>query len=64
MLCVTFHVCISALVKSGGVELGFDCVAVGVGVYCITKGPGSIGLSNGVEFGILLYAVREIMRAK
>ena len=59
----TFFVCISALVKSGGVGFRFARVAVGVGGDYITKIQGSIGLSNGVEFGILLYTVREMMRA-
>ena len=42
MLYVDFCVCISALVKSGGMGLGFARVAVGAVRDCIIKGSWSI----------------------
>ena len=55
---------ISAPVMSGVTGFGFYCMAVGAGSGWIIKGPGSTELTNGVEFGILLYTVGEMMRDK
>ena len=54
----------SSFVRSGGNGFGFDRVTAGVGGACIMKLPGSTGLTNSAEFGLLLYTAVQMTRAK
>ena len=55
---------ISILSNRGWTGFGFDCVTVGRADVLITKEPGSVGLTNGVAFGMELYNVGGTTNAK
>ena len=54
----------SAFFKSGGTGFEFTCMTVGVDDSCMMRISGSTGLKKCAAFGILLYTLIEITRAK